>query len=257
MEQAKFEELYKCYSDNIEKYNGWIREKTGNLARIVNGQKAYNEFLAILEICYKKNMCKGKERYYVASKMQEWQYRQYDKKQYDIYAEEITTYSYETIYDAILSGSREQMIRMAKYLGSFEKEEKEECNPANTLLGYSLKYVVLDDADNAMKYINQLEESKSKRGMKQFAEGHACALRGLILRDEAEFNQGLTFMLKHHVARMKRNGRRLEQYFAYDSVALAILAKQRDMNITVEHELLPQEYIEESNIDYSAIEIVV
>lgn len=257
MEQVQFGELYKNYLDSIEKYNEWIKEKRGNLARIVNGQKAYNEFLAILEICYRRDVCKGKERYYTASKMQEWQYREYAKKQYDIYAEEITTYSFETLYDAILSGSREQMMLMANYLGSFEKEEEEECNLANTLLGYSLKYIVLDDENNAMKYINQLEENKAKRGMKQYAEGHARAFRGLAQRDELEFNRGLEFMLKHHVSRMKRDGRKIEQYFAYDSVALAMLARERGMNLTVKHELLPEGYLEESSIDYNTIEIII
>ncbi len=257
MEQIQFEELYKNYFENIEKYNGWIREKKGNLARIISGQKSYNEFLAILEICYKKDVCSGKKCYYIASKMQEWEYREFSKSTYNIYNEEVTTYSFETLYDAILSGCSEQMILMANYLGSFEKEEREECNLANTLLGYSLKYVVLDDTDNAMKYINQLEENKSKRGMKQFAEGHARAFRGLVQRDEGEFNKGLEFMLRHHVARMKRDGRKLEQYFAYDSVALAILAKERGINITVKHELLLEEYLEETDIDYSVIEIIV
>lgn len=146
---------------------------------------------------------------------------------------------------------------MANYLGSFVEEEREECNLANTLLGYSLKYVVLDDVDNTMKYINQLEENKSKRGMKQYAEGHARAFKGLVQRDKGEFDKGLEFMLKHHVARMKRDGRKLEQYFAFDSLALAMLAKERGINITVKHELLSEEFLKENDIDYSAIKIIV
>ena len=94
---------------------------------------------------------------------------------------------------------------MANHLGSFQEEEKEECNIVNTLLGYSLKYVVLDDVD-----INQLEENKAKRGMKQYVEGHGRAFKGLMQRDEVEFHKGLEFMLKHHVARMKHDGRKIE-----------------------------------------------
>ena len=72
-----------------------------------------------------------------------------------------------------------------------------------------------------------------------------------------EINKGLEFMLRHHVGRMKRDGRKKEQYFAYDSVALAMLAKERGINITVKHELLPEEYLEQTEIDYSAIEVIV
>lgn len=46
--------------------------------------------------------------------------------------------------------------------------------------------------------------------MKQYVEGHARAFRGLVQRDEDEINKGLEFMLKHHVSRMKRDGRKLE-----------------------------------------------
>lgn len=257
METIKLDALYNDYVESIEKYDSWIKEKKGDLARIISGQIPYNEFLGIIEMFYKRNIVNGRKCFYVASKMKEWEYNKFLQKTYNIYNEEVTTYSYEILYFAILSGNKKQRNIIANYLGSFEEEEKEECNLVNTLLGYSLKYVVLDDTDNAIKYINQLEENKSKRGMKQIAEGHARALKGLIERNEKEFNKGLEFMLKHHVARMKRDGRKLEQYFAFDSVALAMLAKEREINITVEHELLPKEYLEDTDIDYSSIEVLI
>ena len=38
-------------------------------------------------------------------------------------------------------------------------------------------------------------------------------MRGLINRNEEEFNAGLITMLKNHVGRMKKRGDTLEQYF--------------------------------------------
>lgn len=213
--------------------------------------------LGEIAICYKKQYDIVKENFFKSSKMQEWLYRMYKNKMYDIDSSEVTTCSYETLFFAVLSGCKEQMVLMANYLGSFEEEEKEESCLTNTLLGYALKYVILDDVVNAMKYINQLEENKSKRGMKQFADGHARAFKGLIQREEKELNQGLEFMLKHHVARMKRDGKKLEQYFAYDSVAVAMLARERGINITVKHELLPDEYLEKTDIDYKSIKVII
>lgn len=254
---AYFEELYEYNTEDLTENIEYIKQKKRNLMEIVYGMRDELKTLGIVEACYKKHYNESKRFFFGASKMQEWFYKEYNNKQYNIPSGEVTTYSYETLYFAILSGCKQQRKLMANYLGSFVEEEKEECNLVNTLLGYSLKYVVLDDTDNAMKYINQLEESKSKRGMKQFTEGHARAFRGLVQRDEEEFNKGLEFMLRHHVGRMKRDGRKKEQYFAYDSVALAMLAKERGINITVKHELLPEEYLEQTEIDYSAIEVIV
>ena len=45
---------------------------------------------------------------------------------------------------------------------------------------------------------------------KQYVEGHGRAFKGFMQRDEVEFYKGLEFMLKHHVARMKHDGRKIE-----------------------------------------------
>lgn len=252
-----FEKLQKESIDDIKNLYGLIEQKKGNLVGIVGLLRIDYMILGETAISYKQQYDIAKENFFISSKMQEWFYRMYKDKMYNIDSSEVTTYSYETLYLAVLSGCKEQMIIMANYLGSFDEEEKKECCLTNTLLGYALKYVILDDIVNAMRYINQIEANKSKRGMKQFADGQARAFKGLVQRDEKEFNQGLEFMLKHHVARMKRDGKELEQYCAYDSLALAMLAKERGINITVKHELLPEEYLEETDIDYSAIEVIV
>ena len=249
-----FQELYITTQEELKVRMKWLAEGKGNKVRIIKTIRLFTNTLGIVEVCYKGEYLIAKQYFYQSSKAQEWFYEEYIKKEYEIEEYEVTTYIYETLYSAILSGSKEQRERMAKLFGSYAEEEKNDFL-ANVLLGYSLKYIILDDKDNAMKYIEQLEDKKSKAGMKQLAEGHARAFRGLIEGNEEEFNKGLEFMLKHHVARMKRDGRKLEQYFAFDSVALAMLAKERGINITVKHELLPEEYLEETDIDYSAIEV--
>lgn len=256
-ENAYFEQLIKYNTEDLQENIDYIINNKGNRKAIVYSMRNQFKELGILEACYKKEYAKAKINFFQASKTQEWFYRNYKNAEHNIPSGEVTTYSFETLYYAILSGGKEQKICMANYLGSFPEEEKEESNLANTLLGYSLKYVVLDDIENGMKYINQLEENKEKRGMKQYVQGHGRAFRGLMQRDEVEFNKGLEFMLKHHVARMRRDGRKIEQYFAYDSVALAMLAKEREINITVKHELLPEKYLEKMDIDYNGIDRIL
>jgi hypothetical protein len=158
------------------------------------------------------------------------------------------------MYNAILCGDRKRMIHMAELYGSFKEYDPGD-NVPYQLLGYALKYVILDEKENALKAIEKIEERQNKRGMKQYAQGHGRAFRGLVERDADEFNKGLEFMLRHHEARIKREGRTLEQYFAYDSIALAMLAKDRGMEITVKHALLPMEYLESTQIDYSEIHV--
>ena len=256
-EKAYFEQLLEYNTEDLQENIDFIVHNKGNKKAIAYSMRNQYKELGIVEACYKMQYDKAKTYFYHASKTQEWFYKNYKNPEHNIPSGEVTTYSFETLYYAILSGCKEQMTCMADYLGSFLEEEKEECNLVNTLLGYGLKYVVLDDIENGMKYINQLEENKAKRGMKQYAEGHGRAFKGLMQRDGAEFHKGLEVMLKHHVARMKRDGRKIEQYFAYDSVALALLAKERGMNITVNHELFPEEYLEKTDLDYRAVEVIL
>lgn len=44
-------------------------------------------------------------------------------------------------------------------------------------------------------------------------------------------------------------------HFAYDSIALAILARNQGLEITVKHELLPIEFLEDSLIDYKSVSL--
>ena len=252
-----FEKLIEYNKEDLQENIDYITHNKGNKKAIAYSMRNQFKELGIVEACYKMEYDKAKIYFYHASKIQEWFYINYNNSEHNIPSGEVTTYSFETLYYAILSGCKEQIRCMASYLGSFLEEEKEECNLVNTLLGYSLKYIVLNDIKKGMEYIKQLEENKAKRGMKQYVEGHGRAFRGLIQRDEVEFNKGLEFMLKHHIVRMKRDGRKIEQYFAYDSVALAMLAKEQGINITVKHELLPEKYLEKTDIDYSAVEVIL
>lgn len=164
----------------------------------------------------------------------------------------INAYSYPVLFYGILSGNMEITRQRAELFGKYDNEEKD-VHPYSRLLGFSLKYVILNDVSKANEWLDILDNEKETRGMKELVNGHGRAMRGLINLDEKEFNKGLEKMLKTNVSRMKKEGYTLEQYFAYDSVALAMLAKARGINVTVEHELLPTEYFIETSIEYDEI----
>ena len=208
--------------------------------------------LAIVQVCLHDNFKKAKEYYYIASLFRTWAIENYDKYKEQISVETVTTYSYLTLYYGILSGNFEHAKYRATLFGKYSDLETNEFE-ANKLLGYMLKYVILNDKENALAWSDKLNKLKDKRGMKQLVAGHGRAMRGLIEMDEKEFNAGVQTMLKNHVGRMKKSGDALEEFFAFDSVALVMLAKERGLQITVKHNLLPMEYLEHIEIDYKEL----
>ncbi len=246
------EYLDDVYMDCMETLKEDIKEFT--MVKKVIALEQSNEILGKIELFYKHNLVEGRKCFYKASLAREWFYIEFPKKEHDIESYYISSFAYESLYNAILSADKGQAIRMAQLYGSIEVKDVEEFLP-NMLLGYGLKYIILDDKVNAMEYIRKIDDNKSKRGMKQYSEGHARAYEGIIERDETEFNKGLEYMLKHHVARMRRNGKYLEEFFAYDSVALAMLARDRGIAITVKHNLLPIDFLKDTDIDYAELRL--
>ena len=212
------------------------------------------ECLGIIEFCYKKCLKDGRKFFYKSTLVREWFYENFHKKEYEVDPSDIAAFTFESLYYAILSGSIDRAVHMAELYGSIEVDEA--VHPASILLGYGLKYTILNNKEKMLEYAQKLEESKTKRGMKQYADGEARIFRGLAEYDEEEFNKGLEFMLKHHVARMRRNACCLEEHFAYSCIAFAMLAKDRGINVTVKHELLPDEYFVDSDINYNEISII-
>ncbi len=194
----------------------------------------------------------GKIAFYKALLCDKWLMENYVDYAEIIYPERINAYSYPILFYGILSGNMEITRERAELFGKYKNEE-EGVHPYSRLLGFSLKYVILNDISKANEWLDLLDREKETRGMKEMVNGHGRAMRGLINLDEKEFNKGLEKMLKTNVSRMKKEGNTLEQYFAYDSVALAMLAKARGINVTVEHELLPTEYFIETSIEYNKI----
>lgn len=244
-----FKELYSDSIESISNSRLLIEKKQGNIPLIYHEIEFERTTLGIVEYLLNKDIFESKKNFYRTTLAREWTYEAYNSGKYEISKSYVTTYAYESLFYAILSGSKERAVHMANLFGGRPEEEKEDFFK-NTLLGYGLKYVILDDKENAYEYINKLEENKDEKGIKQYNSGYKKVYKGIINRDKSEFNEGLLFMLKNHKARMKKNGNTLEQYFAYDSIALAMVAKERGINIEIEHELLPLEYLESVDIEY-------
>lgn len=210
--------------------------------------------LGLVHWYYHNDKIEGKKYFYRASLCREWLAVHYEEYKEEIGVRNVAPEAYKELYYGILSGNKEQAKKIAELVVKYQ-DVKEPGWYVNILLGNSLVNILLHNDSQANKWIDELELLKSKRGMKQYIEGPGRAMRGLANHNVEELNAGLNYMLRHHVAKMKREGNTLEQIFAYDSIGLAMIAKDRGLQITVKHELLPEEYLEETEIDYSELTI--
>ena len=251
-EQIEF--FWNSCIERIKIYNEGILENDLIKPKRMNSLEFCYKSLGMLELVFNNNLIEARKNFYIASMAREWYYTAFPAGKYEFSSMEVRTYAFESLFYAVLSGNKEWAIHMAELFGSYKELETQE-HLANELLGYGLKYVILDDVEQAKEYIQRIEKSKTQRGMKQYSNGYARAYRGIVERNAEEFNAGLLFMLNNHAARMKRDGRGFDGRFAYDSIALAMIAKDRGIEITVKHELLPMGYLEKTDIDYSEIKL--
>ena len=196
--------------------------------------------LGLASIIGHKDVKEGKIFFYRAMLYRKWIYEHYERYEdyYDYY--EMNSDIYRNLYYVVIAGNWD----MAKIIAEFFKENHkldEDCDLYSIELGTIMENIILDNKDEANRAIDKLEALSSSKGYKKMAEGQAIAMRGLVNNDEVMFNNGLQQMLKNHVAKIKREGHGIWEYFAYDSLALALIAKRKGMNITAEHELLPAE----------------
>lgn len=251
-EQIEF--FWNSCIERIKIYNESILENDSIKPKRMNSLEFCYKSLGMLEWVINNNLIEARKKFFLASMAREWYYMVFPTVKYEFSSMEVRTYAFESLFYAVLSGNKEWAIHMAELFGSYKELETQE-HLANELLGYCLKYVILDDVEQAKEYIQRIVASKNKKGMKQYSNGYARAYRGIVERNAEEFNAGLLFMLNNHEARMKRDGREFDARFAYDSVALAMIAKGRGIEITVKHELLPMSYLEKTDIDYSEIRL--
>lgn len=202
-----------------------------------------------------KDYKEGKICFYRAMLYRKWMYEHREKYERVYKYYEMNSNIYRYLYYAIIAGNWDMAITIAKYFKENHKLDTDTCELYSIELGTIMENIILDNVDETNRAIDKLEASSSSKGYKKMAEGQAIAMRGLVNNDEVMFNNGLQQMLKNHVAKIKREGNGIWEYFAYDSLALALIAKRKGMNITVEHELLPAEYLEDVEIDYDSITI--
>lgn len=143
-----FVELYTWNKKEIEEVLQMITNPTTNLLESVNTLQINYKILGMIEFAYYKDIKKGRIAYYKASLAREWYYKEFPLGKYNIDKFQVTTYSYESLFYSILSGNREWAVHMANLFGSYKELETDEFL-ANELLGYGLKYVILDDKEHA------------------------------------------------------------------------------------------------------------
>ncbi len=119
----------------------------------------------------------------------------------------------------------------------------------------ALKYVVLDEKEKAEEVLAVWDSTKMKSKTKKMYESHGLAYKALLYRDEKMFNEALPKMFAcHDKLRVETYGHTYWHEFSYEAIGLTMLARKRGMNVTVRHELLKDDYLQNIAIDYEALE---
>lgn len=105
---------------------------------------------------------------------------------------------------------------------------------------YSLVNLILGELDDVSIYLNELETSKIKD-----IRAIGFSLKALIEKNRLELNNALNQLYLAHKNLVKFGNLReaSEGFICLPATAISILAVKREMNVTVESEYLPLEYV--------------
>lgn len=260
IKQLRKEEMLRRLESDLERVEKvkkrLLREPFNRIGSMAYFGGMY-EMIGLEYIVGAEDITEGRKVFYKSMVNWIWVYEHYNKNQ-DVcrFPTRINSESYRRMYFAVISGNWTIATKIAEFYFEFQKLDFESREEYSVELCNVIKYLILDRDEECMAALEKLESlSATDRHYKKMVEGQAIAVRGLLTKDEVLFNKGLLQVFKNHEAKVKREGNGIYGYFCYDGVALAMIGMRRGFNITIEHEKFKNEYLEQSDIDYSQIVI--
>lgn len=197
--------------------------------------------IAIGEIVLNADPIKSKQNFYLAGKMQEVLYRKYDNHQNDISSDYVTTDKYTRLFMGLISDNEELVHSLATLFGGRTKEEEED-HEFHKYVGYTVKYLILGEEDQAKKYVDKLQQLGSQRFMKLYL-GYLQVLKGILENNKTEVNEGLNYMIECHKRLKDDYGDTPQELLSIPVLGLAKLAIQQGMDVTLDNYLAPKDLL--------------
>lgn len=210
--------------------------------------------IAIGEIVLNENVVKSKQSFYLAGKMQEVLYRNYDLKKNDITGDCVNANKYTSLLMALISDNESLINSLAVLFGGRTKEEEED-HEFNKAVGYALKYILLGEMENAKEYIAELKRLENRKDMKYY-DGYSKVLDGILEKDVQQVNESLIYMIQCHKKLKDEYGDTPQELLSIPVLGLAKLAIRNGIEVNIDDILTPSELLDSHKINYPVVDFV-
>lgn len=210
--------------------------------------------IAIGEIVLNEDVIKSKQSFYLAGKMQEVLYLNYDIKKNGITGDCVNSNKYTSLFMALISDNEELINSLAGLFGGRIKEEEED-HEFNKAVGYALKYILLDEMEKAKEPIDELKKLESRKDMK-FYDGYSRVLDGIIEKDNQQVNESLIYMIQCHKKLKDDYADTPQELLSIPVLGLAKLAIRNGMEVNIDDTLAPSQLLESHIINYPVVDFV-
>ncbi|MEO3943818.1 Imm49 family immunity protein [Gorillibacterium sp. CAU 1737] len=260
MKKSKYIQYFpEIFNETIEEKNEHIEDFRKN--GLPGNVGYYYELLAdgfrdiaIGEIILNEDVVKSKQSFYLAGKMQEALYQNYDMKKNDITADCVNTNKYTALLMALISENEDLITSLAELFGG-RIEEEEEDHEFNKAFGYALKNILLGQMEDAKVFIAKLKSLEGSKEMKYY-DGYSKVLDGIIEKDSHQVNENLTYMIQCHKKLKGEYGDTPQELLSIPVLGLAKVAARNGIEVNIMDTLTPSELLESHTINYPVVDFI-
>lgn len=209
--------------------------------------------IGIGEICLNNNIIAAKKNFYLAGKLQEMLLQKYDNKEMKISPSFVTMNKFNRLLLAIISDSIELTTSLSGLMGGRIKEEKDYDHPFNYNVGYTLKYIIQNENEKAINYIDDLKKLKDQKEVFPY-KSYIIVLNSILEGDNRNLNTGLNLLIEDH----KKNDifkDTADELISIPAIGLSKLAELKGLKVNINDDLLPN-VLKRDIIDYPNLDLI-
>ena len=245
-------EIYVRIKNIIEKYNerclseGLPKDPSG----LFSSGNLHMQSIAIGDYVVNKDIVSMKNRFYNAAKAKELLLKFFDAMKDARPTSRVSMITYDSLFEAIISDSKELMHSLASLMGGRGKLDSDGISTFAYHTGYVMKYLVLDNTEDVVKHVEAIDKLKKKPDL-----GYEKVFKAIIEKDEKMLDEGLRYLIDRHKTNKEYKGTP-DELFSIPAVALAKLAKLKGIKVEIDDEIAPAEVIEKHEVNYELLDFL-